>query len=242
MALKNQVFERSLTESQSMFVVIPALNEAATLGLLLEEIRQSTPAKIVLVDDVSTDETADLARAAGAVVLSLPLRLGAWGATQTGIEYAIGQGAEVVVTMDADGQHDPALIDFLSAPVREGEADLCIGAFIQRGTWLRKLAWKLLRSLSGLAIEDITSGFRAYSRRAASRIIGDNVAIFDYQDVGVLQILHRQNMLVIEVPTTMHAREQGISRIYGSWKLVFEYMAYTVLLALSNRQFFGKKK
>lgn len=226
----------------SLFVVIPALNEAATLGSLLTETWKNTQAVIVVVDDASTDNTAAIAEAAGAMVLSMPLRLGAWGATQTGIEYAIDQGAGVVVTMDADGQHDPALIEAIVAPVLKGKADVCIGAHVQRGTWLRKLAWTLTRFLSGLTVDDITSGFRAYSRRAASKVVGDDVVTFDYQDVGVLQTLHREKMLIVEVPTTMQPREQGISRIYGSWRLVFEYMTYTFLLALSNRQFFGQRK
>jgi glycosyltransferase involved in cell wall biosynthesis len=92
-------------------VLIPARNEATTIATVVRHVKTIIDRDIVVIDDASTDATASLARAAGATVLPLPLRLGAWGATQTGIRYALRTGYQIAVTMDADGQHDAADIE-----------------------------------------------------------------------------------------------------------------------------------
>ena len=213
-------------------IIIPARNEAASIAWVIEQARRVRDVPIVVIDDASDDETADRSRAAGATVLRLPLHLGNWGALQTGIRYARRQGWDLVVTLDADGQHDPADIPSLLAPVIAGAADVAIGACPPRVTTARRLAWHWFRGLSGIAVEDLTSGFRVYNRRAMELLCRPNVTLLDYQDVGVLLILRRQRLRIQEIPVIMQARASGQSRVFDSWLTVGRYMMRTSLLSL----------
>ncbi len=91
-------------------ILIPARDEANAIAKVITDARRIYQAPIVVIDDGSQDDTAGIAAAAGALVLRLPLHLGAWGAMQTGLRYAHRQGWDLALTLDADGQHDPAEI------------------------------------------------------------------------------------------------------------------------------------
>ena len=111
-----------------IFIVIPAKNEGNTIGLLVQELMQTGYTNIIVVDDGSTDQTAAAACKAGSTVLSHPVNLGSGAATQTGIEYALAQGAEFILTMDADGQHAVADIRALIATIQDTNAEVVIGS------------------------------------------------------------------------------------------------------------------
>ena len=154
-------------------VVIPALNEAASI----REVVQGVAAhgfEAVVVDDGSSDDTASQARAAGAHVLRHPVNRGYGAALTTGSVWALQNGCEVVVHFDADGQHDASEIERLIQPIVNGEADVTIGSrFLGEGRsmpWSRKLAIKLAihftRLLSGIALTDAHNGFRAFTGAA----------------------------------------------------------------------------
>src|SRR5690606_9213715 len=96
--------------SERVLIVIPALNEAEDIGGVIAQVRAQGPIDVLVVDDGSTDGTAAVALLSGATVLRAPLWQGAWGAIQTGIRYAVRHGYSGVVTMDADGQHEPAYL------------------------------------------------------------------------------------------------------------------------------------
>ena len=104
-----------LPKAGTCLVVMPARDEAPTVGAVVEGVRQTLPCAVLVVDDASTDDTASAASAAGAIVLRLPLGLGAWGATQAGIRYARRNGFSEVITLDADGQHLPDSLPLLRA-------------------------------------------------------------------------------------------------------------------------------
>ncbi|MTW19570.1 glycosyltransferase [Allochromatium palmeri] len=215
-------------------VLIPAYNEAATVGAIVREVRQRWGYPVVVIDDCSTDDTAEIARAAGATLLPLPLQLGAWGALQTGLRYAERNGYQLAVTLDADGQHEPAHIGTLVTPVLAGQANVVIGAFPARASPARRLAWRYFRWLTGLDLEDITSGFRAYDTRSIHLLASREATLLDYQDVGVLLTLHRHGLRVIEEPVPMQPRLQGVSRVFKSWWTVGNYMLQTSLLCLAR--------
>lgn len=215
-------------------VIIPAHNEAATVAEVVAQVRRCCNLPVLVVDDASHDDTLAQARAAGAVVLPLALQLGAWGAIQTGLRYALREGASLAVTLDADGQHDPAHIKALLAPLERDEADVVIGAFPARASPARRLAWRYFRLLTGLEMEDITSGFRAYNRRAMHLLASPEATLLDYQDVGVLLILRRRRLRICEVAVPMRPRAQGISRVFGSWWTVARYMLQTTLLSIAR--------
>jgi hypothetical protein len=214
-------------------IVIPAHNEAPSIAAIVTETRRLRTEPVVVVDDCSSDGTAELAEQAGATVLRLPLQLGAWGATQTGFRYAYRKGCAYVVTLDADGQHEPHGIAAVMAPLLTGAADVCIGACPSRVSRARRLAWGYFRRLSGLSHEDITSGFRAYNRSALETLISPAATLLDYQDVGVLLILRRHRLRVREVAVAMQPRMSGKSHVFASWWKVAHYMVVTSLLTLA---------
>ena len=191
---------------------------------------------VLVVDDASQDDTAAQAQSAGATVLRLPEQLGAWGATQTGMRYAVRKGFDIAVTMDADGQHNSSDIPHVIAPLLAQEANVVIGACPQRGSPLRHLAWRWIRSLSGINLGDFTSGFRAYDRLAIRRAASWKATLLEYQDIGVLMLFQRHGLVITDVSVTMSERVSGHSRIFGDWGAVVYYMAYTFILGLSKRQ------
>lgn len=217
-------------------VVIPAFNEERDIRRVLGEIEQQCGFPVVVVDDCSSDRTVEIARAAGATVLPLPVQLGAWSATQTGIRYAFRRGFDYVLTMDADGQHEAVWIDRLLAPVMQGECDVSIGCCVRRGSRLRKFAWVLLKWVSALSLEDITSGFRCYNREAICLLSSWPATLLEFQDVGVLVMLKNANLKISDVRVTMLPRRTGNSRVFHSWFAVIYYMCYTVLLGFSKRK------
>jgi glycosyltransferase involved in cell wall biosynthesis len=160
---------------QKVFVIIAAYNESAAIGAVVRELLAICP-NVVVVDDGSQDATSTEARAGGAVVLRHLLNRGQGAALQTGISYALHRGAEVIVTFDADGQHQPEDIPAMVAPIVSGEVDICLGSrFLEHGDavplgrrLLLKGAIAFTRLTSGLWLSDAHNGLRAFSRRAAA--------------------------------------------------------------------------
>lgn len=215
-------------------VIIPARNEAATIADVVNGVRSQAGWEVVVVDDASTDNTAELAALSGARVISLPFRLGAWRAIQTGLRYASEGGWQVVVTMDADGQHRAESLEEVTKPAARGISDVVIGVCPQRASGARRLAWAFFRRLTGLKLQDITSGLRAYNRDAVTVLLSDEAALLRYQDVGVLLLLRFRGLHVSEVRVDMRVRKDGCSRTYSSWWAVMKYMAETLLIAVAK--------
>jgi glycosyltransferase involved in cell wall biosynthesis len=215
-------------------VLIPALNEEKNIREVIQGIRKAITGKIVVIDDASSDSTVMVAREEGAKVLPLLLRLGAWGATRTGIRYANQHFFEIAVTMDADGQHLPGSIGALIDPILSNQADVVIGSCTERGSIPRKLSWLFFRKITGLDVRDLTSGFRAYNAAAMSTLMTADTALLDYQDIGVLLELNKAGFRILEVPVRMCPRSSGHSRVFSSWWDVFRYLVITLILCLSK--------
>jgi glycosyltransferase involved in cell wall biosynthesis len=220
--------------NESVIILIPAKNEVNTVGKVIATIKTHSAATIVVIDDASQDDTAKIARAAGATVLPLPFSLGAWGAIQTGLRYASKHGFNTAITMDADGQHEAESIPALLASIANGQYDMAVGAYPQRGSLLRQIAWTFFRQLSGITVEDLTSGLRAYNRTAMTLLASKSATLLDYQDMGVLLLLHKAGLRVVETPILMHPRIDGHSRIFSSWWAVSRYMLYTGILCAAR--------
>lgn len=204
-----------------VFVIVPAYNEEATVGAVIAELRRELPdSAIVVVDDGSSDATADRARAAGVVVLRLPFNLGIGGAMQTGFKYALRNGCNIAVQCDADGQHPVAEIPALIARIEDGTADLVIGSrYVSDSGYQPSLPRRIGKSLLsrwinlfiGGGITDTTSGFRAMNRMA--------LALFartypeDYPEPEALVILHKHGLRAAEIPVRMRPRQGGVTSI-----------------------------
>lgn len=222
-------------------VIIPAHNEAEDIARVIREVRHASELPVVVVDDASTDDTLAEAQAAGALVIPLTVQLGAWGAIQAGLRFAVKHGYEYAITMDADGQHEAAALPELMQPILDRKADITIGAYTERGSRLRKIAWSIMKRVSGLTPADLTSGFRVYDRRAIEMLASWRATLLEYQDVGVLFLLQSQGLRIADVEVNMPPRSSGISRIFYSWSSVSYYMAYTLLLSFTKRRLRARK-
>jgi len=226
------------------FVVIPAMNEEKSIAKVIEELIWEGYL-VVVVNDASTDNTAEVSKEAGATVLTNINNLGAWKSAQTGMRYAYKYGADIVVTMDADGQHQVSEIRKLLHAYENG-AQVVIGNCVSRGSAGRHIAWKVFKKLNKLRINDITSGFRLYNKEAIFALISRQATMLEYQCVGILIMLRNMKLNIKEVSVEMNHREDGISRIFYSWNAVFYYIAYSGLLTLSkafpvNKESYVKK-
>jgi len=213
---------------------MPARDEAPTVGSVVEGVRRMLPCRVLVVDDASGDATAQAARVAGATVLRLPLGLGAWGATQAGIRYARRNGFSEVITLDADGQHQPDSVPMLRAARERSGANVVIGTCVGRLSRAKRIAWRYLRLLTGLKLTDFTSGLRLYDADAIDVLAGQEASLLDYQDVGVLMLLARSGLKITETPVTMLPRRAGRSRVFASWPVVARYMVHTTVLCLAQ--------
>lgn len=219
-------------ERSRVLIVIPARDESRTIGALLAALRAEGWSDVLVVDDHSADDTARVVRDAGVRVVQPVLPMGAWGAMQTGIRYGVAQGYRAVVTMDADGQHEVGELSRLMSA--SGMADLVIGAFPERASAARRIAWNWFRKLAGFDLRDLTSGFRYYNAAAMRILASREATLLDYQDLGTLLMLRRAGLKIVEVPVSMNLRAVGKSRIFSSWLSVVRYMAVTTLLCLSR--------
>jgi len=214
-----------------VLVVIPAHDEEASLPGTLAEVRSRAPSvDVLVVDDGSHDDTAGVARAAGVRVVRHAVNLGVGGALQTGFRWATRHDVDVVVQLDADGQHDPGFLASLLEPVVAGRCDVAIGSrFVSstgyRAPWNRRLGMQLFSGIVRLAlgrpIYDTTSGFRAYARRVIEVCQFDFPK--DFPDAPLLISLARRGFRLEEVPVIMRERTAGTSFYTLGKQLYYPY-------------------
>ena len=225
----------TVNEKETCLVVIPALNESSTISSVVASVKRAGFRNVLVINDASDDNTAELAEKAGAIVINLLERLGAWGAAQTGLRYAIRKGFKSVITMDADEQHPVDACELLLEELSSGRANVVVGACPERGSGLRKVAWTWIKAASGLDLQDLTSGFRAYDRLAIRRAASWRGSLLEYQDIGVLLLMQRHGLVVVDLPVNMRSRAVGGSRIFYNWGVVAYYMTHTLLLSACKR-------
>jgi glycosyltransferase involved in cell wall biosynthesis len=216
---------------------MPAFNEAGSIAAVIRDLRRvDRELEVVVVDDGSTDGTAQIAEGEGAWVLRLPYNLGIGGAMQTGYKFARDRGFQIAIQVDADGQHDPKELAKLVEPLLEGRADLVVGSrFVgpesYRGSVTRKIGIKLFAGLVSLIVRqrvtDTTSGFRAINRRGICLFAADYP--HDYPEVEATVLVFRHRLTMTEVPVTMRTRTSGSSSITAFGSL---YYMVKVTLAL----------
>jgi glycosyltransferase involved in cell wall biosynthesis len=219
-------------------VILPAYNEEAALPAVLAGLRARFPGfDLVVVDDGSADRTSEVARLGGAAVVTLPFNLGVGGALRTGFRYAVRNGYQRAVQLDADGQHDAGQVDALLAAL--GDADLVIGSrFAEHRTAYavgrsRRSAMRIMqravRLLSGQTFTDTSSGFRAFGPRALELFAAQYPVDFLSDSVEALLAALAAGLRVVEVPVDMHERAGGVPST-RSLKLVYHYLRLLVVM------------
>ena len=221
-----------------VLAIVPAYNEADSVGDVVRAIRALGGIDVTVVDDGSTDDTAKVAREAGARVLSLPINLGIGGAVQCGYLYAVRGGYDVAVQVDGDGQHVPSEIPRLLAPLGTGEADLVLGSrWVERseypappGRRLGMLVFSaVVTAVTGQRLRDTTSGFRA----AGAGVLRYLAAHYpqDYPEVEALVLLRRAGFRIVEIPCAFAERRTGRSSITTARSVFYVVKVLLAILA-----------
>jgi len=214
-------------------VIIPAYNEESALPAVLVEVRNELPdVDVLVVDDGSTDGTYRVARASGALAISLPFNLGVGGALRVGFRYAHDNGYERAVQLDADGQHEPAAVRELLAGL-DDDIDLVIGNRFAPGVTPYSVGAArggamlflrvLVRLVSGRWFQDTTSGFRAFGPRALELFSRELSVEYMGDTVEALLIALGEGLRVKEVPTGMRPRAGG-QPSNRSLRLIYRYL------------------
>jgi glycosyltransferase involved in cell wall biosynthesis len=222
---------------RGVLIVIPAYNEAETVATVLKGLRQVVPQfDRVVVNDGSGDATGEVVAELGEKQLKLPCNLGYGQALQTGLKYALIRGYDIVVVMDADGQHRPEDVLNLVDALRESGADMVIGSRFCNGTpyntptsrrWGQLLFSHLTRLLLGRRIYDTSSGFKALRAPACELIMSGTFMDFHIETIVQLSL---SNFKIIERPVTVQERTFG--RSMHSFTSVFQYPLKTILLTI----------
>ncbi|MFW2382643.1 MAG: glycosyltransferase family 2 protein [Acidimicrobiales bacterium] len=204
----------------SVLVVIPALNEQATIGSVVTGVR-AEGYDVLVVDDGSVDRTGPIAAAGGATVARLPINLGVGGALQCAFTYAVRNGYEAVVQCDADGQHSFDQIDDLLDEANATGADMVIGSRFRsvqtsmRVSALRRFAMRLLSAQASLAagdrITDSTSGFRLIRKPLLSAFAQEFPTHYLGDTHEALVSAGRAGYVIVETSATMQVRSEGES-------------------------------
>ena len=242
-----------------LFIQIPCLNEAeylpAALQALPKKIEGIDSISILVIDDGSTDETAKVAKANGAdYIVKFSQNRGLAAAFSAGMDACLKLGADIIVNTDADNQYDASAIPALISPIIDGRADVVVGdrdvlsvdEFSKLKQKLQKIGTKVVRVLSGVPVQDATSGFRAYSKDAALRI--NLISRFTYTlesliqtgnaSLGLENISVKRNDSVrpsrLFGSTTQYVRKNGISVL----RLFLQYQPLKLFIPMSLTFFF----
>jgi glycosyltransferase involved in cell wall biosynthesis len=203
--------------------IVPAFNEEASVGRVIDEIREFDPGfDVAVIDDGSTDRTAGVAADRGAHVIRLPFNLGIGGAVQTGFRYAFERGYDIAVQVDGDGQHAAVELPKILEPLLGGDADLVVGSRFAEGggdryrsSLARRVGIRIFASVVSAVVRqrvtDTTSGFRAVNRKAIALFAADYP--HDYPEVEATVMCVKHKLRLKEVPVEMRERSGGRSSI-----------------------------
>ena len=219
-----------------LYVAIPALNERITIGQVVRAVPRNLPGvrrvEVLVVDDGSTDDTAAEARSAGATVLSHPMTRGVGAAFHTALTYVLERRGDLLVSIDADGQFNPADIPALVEPVTSGRADFTTASRFKDPAlvpqmpsvklWGNRMMSRLVSRLAGGRYFDVSCGMRCYSRKAMLNL--NLMGAFTYTQEVFLNLAFKR-LRIEEVPTRVRGtREFGESRVASN---IFKYAVNT---------------
>jgi glycosyltransferase involved in cell wall biosynthesis len=228
-----------------ILVITPAHNEEKAIDKTLKEIRAKAPfvEDIAVIDDGSRDRTAEIASNRNVSVVRLPINLGIGGAVQTGFKYAMLNGYDIAVQMDADMQHDPSYLGSLIKPIVERKSDIVIGSRYLSGkpeemprirnVGVKYFSW-LASKIIGNKITDCSSGYRALNKKAF-KFFSSNYPV-DFPDAEALVIAHKAGLRITEVYAPFRKRKTGRSSLRSSRLLYYPLKETFAILVLLTRK------
>lgn len=232
-----------------ILVIIPCYNEEENIEKVVENLKNNAPfADYLIVNDCSTDSSADILRKRGMNYINNPVNLGIGGGVQAGYLYAKENGYDIAVQMDGDGQHDPRYLSDVCAPVITGDCDMAVGSrFIEKegfqSSFMRRLGINIIsftiKLFTGKKVYDVTSGYRACNRRLIE-FFATNYAD-DYPEPEAIISCILNGFKVKEVPVIMREREGGVSSI-RSLKSAYYMIKVTLALCVHKIKAFGRKR
>ncbi len=225
-------------------IIIPCYNEEENIEPVIARLRKEFPqGDYLVVNDCSTDNSAQLLKNGGYNFLNLPVNLGIGGGVQSGYLYAVENGYDITVQMDGDGQHNPKYLPAVIKPIEEGKLDMCIGSrFITKEGFQTSTARRagikflsgVIRLLSGAKVQDVTSGFRACNKEM-TRYFSMNYAQ-DYPEPEAIISSVMNGFRVGEVAVVMEERQGGessispIKGVYYMIKVSISLVVYRLIL------------
>lgn len=210
--------KRTMSDKR-IYVFLPACNEEKHIEEVVNLLKQlELNLKVHVIDDGSRDATREIARKAGAIVIRHPVNLGQWAAIRTAFTISLMEGADTVVSVDADGQHDPKDLPRLVEPILNGEADIVIGSrFLYdekpempkyRHAGIRFFN-KLIETMVGKELTDCTSGYKAYNMAMVRKIL-PNLRENQYGALEFVMEATRQKARILEKP--VRAKNNTVSK------------------------------
>ena len=203
--LQAQDEKMGLDRNHLIIACIPALNEERTISSIILLARKYVD-EVLVCDDGSSDNTSELAKEAGAIVFEHSMNLGKGASLKTLFKAALERGAEIIITLDADGQHNPCQIPDLFKPIIDKKADIVIGSRYHKDSenkapLYRKFGASILNYLTNgkSNIKDTQSGFRAFSNRSANEMINVEAKGYGVESEQII-IASKKELNMIEVP------------------------------------------
>lgn len=233
-------------------IIIPAFNEEKTITHVIRGIKKFSDADIIVINDGSFDLTDKLAKKAGAFVISHPFNMGYGVALQTGYKFAHKHNYDILLQIDADGQHSPEVIPEFFSRIKREECDVLIGSrFLGGGKYkagfLKSIGifiFKIIIRIFGARITDPTSGYQCIKREVFSIFTLDSFPC-DYPDTNIIVRLHRMGFVVKEIPVLMTKAPEGGGMHQGTFIILYYFftMFLSIFITLiSDRDYFKQKR
>lgn len=228
-----------------VLIIVPAFNEEGSIVSAIEDIKENASfADYIVIDDGSTDQTADICKSRNYRHVSLPVNLGLAGAFQTGMKYALEKGYDYAVQFDADGQHSAKYIQSMVENAESNSSDIVIGSrFLtkKKPKTLRMLGSILITRMilytTGARISDPTSGMRLFNKKTI-RLCAKEPDFSPEPDT--IAHLGRSGAKITQVPVEMRERVAGES--YLSFSRSVTYMLRVCISILFVQWFRGKAR
>ena len=228
-------------KSERLLILIPAYNEAGAIQQVISDVQKAVPqADVLVIDDGSSDNTAQLAEAAGAFTLKHPFNLCIGGTVQTGLKFAQQENYDLVIRIDGDGQHHAADIPKILAALQAQKADVVVCSRFLDNKPNMHIPFARLMGIRFFAhtvtlltrhpATDTTSGFFGMNRQAI-----DTLATYmpqDYPEVESRIILHKSGLTTLELPACMRERAHGQSSI-NAWRSLYYAIKVSIAMVIA---------